>query len=320
MEVESPLISVIVPVYKVEKYLDKCVQSIVTQTYKKLEIILVDDGSPDNCPAMCDEYAGKDERVNVIHKDNGGLSDARNAGLNVCKGDYIMFVDSDDWVEPDYCEKALMSAVEYNVSCVVFGVNNIVNGKCESCSKTDKKQIFSSEEIIRMALNDTFPYEYVPNKIFKRELFLNLRFPKGYLYEDMAVTCQALHRAQKVLAIPNCTYNYRIRRLGSISSESHKPKAVSDRYKIQKQRIPFLIANYPNLKYLVYTKVALDALLGLSIIRERKVKEDMEQFLSDNKDVILSANPKYIPFRLYYLGGLAKLLYIKLHPLFLRRI
>ena len=97
-------ISVIIPVYKVEKYLDKCVESIVNQTYKNLEIILVDDGSPDNCPAMCDEWAEKDERIRVIHKENGGVSSARNAALEVATGDYIGFVDSDDWIELDMYE------------------------------------------------------------------------------------------------------------------------------------------------------------------------------------------------------------------------
>lgn len=104
---QPELISIIVPVYKVEKYLDKCVESIVEQTYKNLEIILVDDGSPDNCSAMCDEWAQKDSRIKVIHKENGGLSSARNAGLDACTGDYIGFVDSDDWIEPDMYEYLL---------------------------------------------------------------------------------------------------------------------------------------------------------------------------------------------------------------------
>ena len=107
-------ISIIVPVYKVEKYLDKCVNSIVGQTYKNLEIILVDDGSPDNCPAMCDEWAQKDSRIKVIHKKNGGLSSARNAGLDACTGDYIGFVDSDDWIEPDMYEYLLNIGMKNN--------------------------------------------------------------------------------------------------------------------------------------------------------------------------------------------------------------
>ena len=101
MEKHKDLISVIVPVYDVEKYLDRCVESIVNQTYQNLEIILVDDGSPDNCPAMCDNWAEKDSRIKVIHKKNGGLSDARNAGMEIVTGEFIGFVDSDDWIEPE---------------------------------------------------------------------------------------------------------------------------------------------------------------------------------------------------------------------------
>ena len=312
------LISIIIPVYKVEKYLRQCLDSVVNQTYRNLEIILVDDGSPDSCGKICDEYAQKDARFKVLHKENGGVSDARNAALDIFKGDYLMFIDSDDWVEPDYCETALKSAVENKVNCVVFGVNNIVDGKCEFYSKTDKEQVLSSEEIIRKALMDTFPYEYPWNKIYKREIFQNLRFPKGYLYEDLAVTWQAFDSAQRILTIPNCTYNYRRNRVGSTSEISQKPHVVIDRYLVQKLRMPHLLEKYPNLKSLVYTKVAIEALLGLSLVKDTVVRKDMNAFLCDNKNIIMEANPKYIPFKLYYMGGIVRFLYLKLHPFILR--
>ena len=110
----EPLVSVIVPVYKVGKYLDKCVESIVGQTYKNLEIILVDDGSPDNCPAMCDKRAERDSRIKVIHKQNGGVSSARNVGIDAAQGEFIGFVDSDDWLEPDMYDCIVKNALEYN--------------------------------------------------------------------------------------------------------------------------------------------------------------------------------------------------------------
>ena len=106
----TPLVSIIVPIYKVESYLRRCLDSVVSQTYTNLEIILVDDGSPDGCPQICDEYASKDSRIIVIHKENGGLSDARNVGLDICKGEYISFVDSDDWINNHYIEKLLSAA------------------------------------------------------------------------------------------------------------------------------------------------------------------------------------------------------------------
>ena len=111
---DNPLISVIVPVYKVEKYLDKCLESIVNQTYTNLEIILVDDGSPDNCPAMCDVWAEKDSRIKVIHKENDGLANARNSGIEICTGEYVMFTDSDDWIDADMVEYLYSLIVEYD--------------------------------------------------------------------------------------------------------------------------------------------------------------------------------------------------------------
>ena len=112
--VDEGKISVVVPVYNVEEYLDQCVESLVGQTYKNLEVILVDDGSPDNCPAMCDEWAERDNRIKVIHKENGGVSSARNAALDIASGDYIGFVDSDDWIEPDMYEILIKNAKKYD--------------------------------------------------------------------------------------------------------------------------------------------------------------------------------------------------------------
>ena len=117
-----PLISVIVPIYNVEKYLDRCVDSIINQTYKNLEIILVDDGSPDNCPQMCDDYAKKDSRIKVVHKENGGLSDARNVGMEVATGEYVSFIDSDDYISLDFYETLLETIVDNDSDIVECGV------------------------------------------------------------------------------------------------------------------------------------------------------------------------------------------------------
>ena len=116
----NPLISIVVPIYKVEKYLDKCVQSLINQTYHNIEIILVDDGSPDNCGRMCDEYAVKDNRIQVIHKENGGLAAARNSGQDAMTGEAMMFLDGDDYLEPDCCEQAIKAMLKYNVDLVMF--------------------------------------------------------------------------------------------------------------------------------------------------------------------------------------------------------
>ena len=121
----NSLISVIVPIYNVEKYLDKCVDSIINQTYKNLEIILVDDGSPDNCPKMCDDYAKKDSRIKVVHKENGGLSDARNAGMKVATGEYVSFIDSDDWIDLETFSISMAKIEECNAQIVAFNIINV---------------------------------------------------------------------------------------------------------------------------------------------------------------------------------------------------
>ena len=179
-------ISIIVPVYKVEKYLDKCVNSIVGQTYKNLEIILVDDGSPDNCPAMCDEWAQKDSRIKVIHKKNGGLTSARNAGLDACTGDYIGFVDSDDWIEPDMYEYLLNIGMKNNadVSRCEF-VIEAENSDITVDSQNDSElRVLSGDELIIELVNGDYNEGIMCNKLYKRRLFDSVRFKEGITIED----------------------------------------------------------------------------------------------------------------------------------------
>lgn len=142
------LISVIVPIYNVEKYLTKCIESIINQTYENLEIILVDDGSPDNCPIICDEYAKRDSRVKVIHKKNGGLSDARNAGLDIATGEYIMFIDSDDFVEIDMMESMMNNMIDNNVDLVVCNIKYIYDNS-EKVKYNQKDKVLDKYEAMQ---------------------------------------------------------------------------------------------------------------------------------------------------------------------------
>ena len=146
----QPKISVIVPVYKVEKFLDRCVESIVGQTYENLEIILVDDGSPDNCPSMCDKWAEKDSRIKVIHKENGGVSSARNAALDAATGDFIGFVDSDDWIEPDMYESLMMRIDETGKDIAVCSYYSIeVSGERNECRCIADKAVVCKDDYFR---------------------------------------------------------------------------------------------------------------------------------------------------------------------------
>lgn len=196
----NELISVIVPVYKVEEYLNRCVDSILSQTYKNLEIILVDDGSPDRCGEMCDMYVNTDSRIRVIHKNNGGLSDARNRGIEIAQGKYITFLDSDDWVCIEYIEKLynLMKETSSDIS-----VSNFI--------RTSKEDVLPEETIVEIhefsnieALEQLAGEFYVQlvvawGKLYNKDLFNELRYPIGRIHEDEFIAHHLLYRANKVV-------------------------------------------------------------------------------------------------------------------------
>ncbi len=235
-------LSIIVPVYKVEKYLNKCVDSILAQTLTDFECILVDDGSPDNCPAMCDEYAEKDPRIVVIHKENGGLSDARNAGLDVAKGDYIGFVDSDDWVDPTMYEDLYDAAVKNNVSIAASKIKRIDNtGKAYKIQGTESGEctVYPTSKFI----NDFDSIARDLNfqawcKIYSKRLFQGIRFPKGVWYEDAYIILDLLEQCDSISVIDKCHYNYRNHRPDSIMNSSYS-YAHTDQLKLCNKLIEF---------------------------------------------------------------------------------
>ena len=167
----SPLVSVIVPIYKVEPYLRRCLDSIVNQTYRKLEIILIDDGSPDKSPQICDEYAAKDSRIKVIHKENGGLSDARNVGLDICKGKFFSFVDSDDWINERYIDILLNIAIETKAD-ITIGEHKRIYDNQPFFDEKENVQILSSQE----ALNILFQRTHLSFILSWGKLYRNILF------------------------------------------------------------------------------------------------------------------------------------------------
>lgn len=208
---KEPLISVIVPVYKVEEYLDRCVDSIINQTYKNLEILLVDDGSPDNCPKMCDDYAKKDKRIKVIHKKNGGLSDARNVGIDNSKGDYLTFIDSDDYVELNYVEFLYNLIVKYDADIsmgkqYVRYSNKVINtGSGYLYDNLSKEEIFE-----KLMYGEDFDVSAWA-KLYKKELFIDIKYPVNRLFEDSATTYKLMDKANKIVMKSEPIYNYIIR-------------------------------------------------------------------------------------------------------------
>lgn len=203
------LVSVIVPVYNVEQYLEKCVDSILQQTYRNLEIILVDDGSPDASASMCDDYASKDSRVRVIHKENGGLSDARNAALDVMTGDYVCFIDSDDWIVPDMVEYLLRAAegMRCGVTCC-----EVIQAKGWKLTYDVLRQDTVCD--VETALNDLFfdkRPNYACNKLYRADMWCDVRFPKGLNFEDLVTIYKTFEPAGSIAYLREPKYYYRIR-------------------------------------------------------------------------------------------------------------
>jgi len=201
-------ISIIVPIYNVENFLDRCVQSLKSQTYENIEIYLVDDGSPDNCPKMCDQYAKEDSRIRVIHKENGGLSDARNAALDVVTGDYVIFVDSDDYVEKDLCQK-LAASVRENCDIYNYRFRRFFNeNKGDPFLGSGEVKYYIGRDVFDLYIKRTPFTHMVCDKMFKRELFEGLRFIKGRYAEDLALCYQLFGRAKGAAFIDETFYNY----------------------------------------------------------------------------------------------------------------
>ncbi|MBW3092340.1 glycosyltransferase family 2 protein [Bifidobacterium sp. 82T10] len=249
---ENTLVSVIVPVYKVERYLDECVAGIVGQTHRNLEILLVDDGSPDQCPAMCDAWAARDGRIRVIHKKNGGLSDARNAGLAHATGDCIYFVDSDDMVDVRLVEHCLDAMREHDADLVMFQFDTISENGVQLISDYrhndfDKVMVMTPAEGIKAQLKaeiDGYFWSFLAAApIYKDHGF---SFPVGRKIEDMARICNVIGESRRIVRIPEVLYHYRLRG-GSITS-AWSPQLMRDWAKAADDREEYILARYPELK------------------------------------------------------------------------
>lgn len=230
------LISIIVPIYNVQQYLHKCIDSILKQTYKEFEIILVDDGSPDECGSICEEYAQKDSRIKVIHKNNQGLGEARNTGLEVAKGKYVYFLDSDDWIEPNMLQSMLSEMQTEKADFVMCGFKKCTTGREPIIDHhTDVKRVFVGKEIVQnlllpmVAQKSTVKADYTINmcvwtNLYKRDIIdknsLCFLSEREYLSEDICFNLQYLLHVQKAVLLPDPFYCYR-----------YNPSSLTCRYK-----------------------------------------------------------------------------------------
>lgn len=271
---EESKISVIVPVYKVEPYLRKCLDSVVNQTYQNLEIILVDDGSPDHCGAICEEYAARDKRIRVIHKENGGLSSARNAALEIATGDYIGFVDSDDWIEPEMF-KFLLHGLE------TTGADIAVCGRYEEYR--DRRVIFEWPEVRIMdrgeALGELLKNDQLQNlvwdKLYRRKLFEGICFPEGKTFEDMAVMHKLFLCSERVVCVPGTMYHY-LQREGSIVGDISLKNRLNH-YEMAETRYEELKVSWPQYAGLMAAQCVASA-VGLWTIYLSNPLEEQKRY------------------------------------------
>lgn len=216
MSMEKHKISVIIPVYKVEEYLPKCLDSVTNQTYTNLEIILVDDGSPDKSGVICDMYAGIDNRITVIHKQNEGVAKARNDALDIATGDYIGFVDSDDWIEPDMFEFLINNLVKYDADISMCGETAYENGKIIYTKSNGDVSILGQNDAKKLTVKGR-SMGLIWNKIYKKSILDNVRFSSEYgCSEDLIFVYQAVKNARNMVCVNIAKYNY-FRREGGIT-------------------------------------------------------------------------------------------------------
>ncbi len=283
---DNPVISVVVPVYKVEKYLDRCVQSILSQMFSNFELILVDDGSPDNCGSMCDAYAKQDPRVQVIHKENGGLSDARNVGKSAAKGEYILFVDSDDYIAPLLMDTLYNLAKKYHADIVCGGAYNCYQDKEISQFSEKKELVFDGVTALQKMLQGQDLPGSAWGKLYSKELCNQLDFQVGKYYEDAFFQVDMFPMAKTVAVTTEPLYYY-IHRAGSITTHSFRKKDMdiinAYQYTLQQvtKQYPQLI---PQATFRLYWAhfIALDRMMEQPAYKECPQYQQVVSFLKKN--------------------------------------
>lgn len=305
-------VSVIVPVYKVEALLPRCLDSLMAQTLDEVEFLLVDDGSPDNCGKMCDEYAAKDPRFVVFHKKNGGLASARNYGIRRAKGDYLMFLDSDDFVHPDFCKIPYELTQKYGVDMVMFMFRRYADPSELTPTFLLSEDIDQSSEGFATWQEgiDLLHREFrrlAWNKIYKRELFDDVCYPEGRYYEDQDTTWRLIHKAGKIYYTHRILYYY-YRRADSITHTKSKKVAV-DRFETK-------MSMYEGFKSVGYTAYGLDDMpASFALVYAMNVKYDPSDEAGVRARGILK-NVKKVPKSFSRNQKLMMFLYLYMRPLF----
>ena len=314
---KQDLISVIVPVYNVEKYLEECINSIINQTYKNLEIILVDDGSKDNSSRICDELSKKDSRIRVIHKENGGVSDTRNVGILNSTGKYIQFADSDDFMEDNMIETLYKDIVESKAEVAMCSYYLFKNG-IKTTDANYEKEIYNKEQILGEILLDEKIRSYAWNKLFKKNLFDEIQFPNGKVFEDIYIIPRVLEKSEKVVFNNTPLYYYRQRegsilhkqtnelRLEYIKAALNINKEIENNFPNLKQYCAYNIAHitiktyndigFFDMRDLIENNIIKDLYMQTKKIFENK---DLEAFIVKNSNNVKKLHYYYMLTNLY---------------------
>lgn len=285
-----PKISIIVPIYNVEKYLDKCIKSILNQSFEDFELILVNDGSTDSCGVICDKYKKLDGRITVIHKANGGLSSARNAGIDIARGEYIGFVDSDDYIHEKMYEILYNNAKKYNSDIVICKEKNVhENEENKSTYKINKFKVeqFNNIEALKKLYEVRTTFVYAWNKLYKRNLFRDLRYPNGKIYEDEFITPKLIYKATIITYVELELYFY-LQRNGSIVKQKFnvrkfdKVDALEDNvkyFKLNKEKELYFLAQRVYTDMFLWNEYAakaeLDNIESELIVLRKKFKKHL---------------------------------------------
>ena len=323
LDFSGPLVSIIIPIYNVYDYLFECVESVINQSYNNIQIILIDDGSNDGSEKLCDLFKIKDQRINVYHKENGGLSDARNLGILKSSGEYIFFLDSDDIISKKTIEILVYACMKYNADVAITGLMRII-GKCnkEENSKGTFIEMNRDESISKMLLHYGFGHE-APGKLYKKSMWNDTQFPIGKLYEDYATTYKVFAHVHKVVWYSVPLYYYRVRE-GSIMKSKIKEKNLM-LMDISDDITDYIMETYPKLKseaiylqtitYIKLYKDILDTDFKAFPAAQKRIKQKViknkkfiykESFIetTDKIKINMISHSKYLFYFVYLIGDM----------------
>lgn len=280
----------IIPFYKVEKFAERCIQSVLEQTFEDFELILVDDGSPDNCGKICDEFAKKDKRVRVFHTENRGLSAARNLGLDEAAGEYVTFIDGDDAVAPDYLEYLYGLINEYNADISICVLRSLIyqpstgDLKMRATPKNEDAFVVTQEEALRLLLIDRYDLIGAMAKLYKREILDDIRFPVGQLYEDANTSYKTYLKAKRIVIGKGYKYLYTVRQ-DSISHSAFIKKDF-DLLSATDEMCTKIVSKYPKLKNVAATNRARSIILLFGkMVRSNYMGEERQYLIDNLKDL-----------------------------------